>query len=307
MQPIFGLIQLLTIGFILYLIVLIVYTMWGLTHPYRQTYASAMSKHYPGDPSELDEPLEYEEREVSGSKGKLYTWIVKGKNPDGPVIVMTHGWGSSRLGGLKRLPPIAEIASQVILWDLPGHGDSTSNTRLGTSEHHDLLSVIESCVDTDDAPLFLFGWSMGAGVSLAGARQWGDRIKPRGIICESPYVDAVTPARNVIRLRGIPYRLNIRPAIGLLGIFFGVGPKWKGFARDSIASKITPPILIIHGDHDPVCPLEDAQQIAKSAPDATLIIIKDAGHNNLWTDPIFREQSREAIVSFVDQVSDPNT
>lgn len=297
MHPLIGLAQLLGVGLVLYLIALIVYTAWGLTHPHRQTYASALARNLPGDPSELDTPIPFEEHTVAGTRGDLALWSLVGKNPNGVVVVMTHGWGSSRQGGLKRLGPIIENASRVIIWDLPGHGDSDGITHLGSTECADLACVLEYC--QSESPIVLYGWSMGAGVSLAFAQRFPGEHRIIGIICESPYVLSLTPARNVIRLRGVPHRLNLMPSMMLLGTRFGVGPFWRGFARDDIAKGIDIPILILHGDHDPVCPMDDAEQIALAAPRSELVQIEGGGHNNLWTDEVFCTQMGKAIKPFV--------
>lgn len=299
MHPLIGLAQLLGIGFGLYLISLIIYTMWGLARPHRQTYASAVFRILPGDPGELDVPIEFEEHTVKGINGDLQLWVLKANNPQGPCVIMIHGWGSSRQGGLKRLEPIIEHASQIIIWDLPGHGDSIGNTYLGSTEHDDLARIVESL--DPGLPVVLYGWSMGAGIALAYAHEHADDHPVVSIICESPYVDAITPARNVVRLRGVPHRLNLKPAMLMLGTIFGVGPTWRGFARDEIAKEIDIPILILHGELDPVSPIEDAQKIASAAPNAELINIADGGHNNLWTDGIYRQQMCDAIGSFLNQ------
>ncbi len=307
MHPLIGLIQLLGIGFGLYLAALILYTMWGLTHPRRQTYASAIGRNLPGDPGELDEPIPFEERIVPGNQADqtnqadLHLWVLQGKNPKGPRIVMTHGWGSSRIGGLKRLAPFIEHASQIILWDLPGHGDSAGKVRLGATEHADLARILASL--EDGTPTILYGWSMGAGVSLALVNAFGDQYPIIGLICESPYIHPATPARNVIRLRGIPYRLNLTPAIWLLGICFGLGRSWRGFARDELARSIKRPILILHGDADPVCPIDDARRISSCAPNAKLVPIIGGGHNNLWTDEVYAHQMSQAIELFLAECS----
>jgi len=297
MPPVIGLIQLLAIGFGLYLLTLILYTMRGLTRPHRQTYASAVARSLPGDPSELDTPIEYESCTIKGAQDELEFWMLKGNNPDGPTLVMTHGWGSSRQGGLKRLEPFIDRCSQIVIWDLPGHGDSGGHTRLGAHEHQDLTRVLHSIPGNQS--LVLFGWSMGAGVSLACADQYTGDHTISAVICESPYSIAITPARNVIRLRGVPHRLNLKPAIALLGIRFGIGASWGGFDRTEIASRNEQPILILHGVEDPVSPIADGRSIAQIAPNATLVEIEDAGHNNLWTDEVFRTQTIDEIERFM--------
>ena len=298
-----GLIQLLAIGFACYALALIVYTMWSLSHPHRQTYASAISRSLAGDPSELDVPISFEEGTIQGSRGELCLWIIQGTNPKGPSVLMTHGWGSSRQGGLKRLAPFIANASQIVLWDLPGHGDSTGITHLGADEHHDLMRVYESTRPVDDLPTILFGWSMGAGVGLAFADAYGDSFPIAGIICESPYIAPITPARNVIALRGVPHRLNLRPTMWALGILFGVGPRWRGFARDERVKSLDLPILILHGQRDPVSPIDDGEQLAQSCPTAKLATIEGGGHNNLWTDPLHAAQMCDAIVGFMNSLN----
>jgi uncharacterized protein len=302
MHPLIGLAQLLFIGFGLYLVTLIIYTMWGLTHPHRQTYASALAKNLPGDPSELSPPIEFQEQRINGTRGDLHIWIIQGKAPDGPRVVFTHGWGSSRQGGLKRLEPFLKHASQIVLWDLPGHGDSDGIARLGSSEHEDLQRVLETTLDpcsTSEQSTVLYGWSMGSGVSLRAAADWGEDAQLIAVICESPYINPITPARNVIRLRGIPHRLNLKPTIWGLGLRFGLGVNWRGFARDQIAASLDVPILVLHGTDDPVCPTEDAQRVADSASNGQLQLIEGAGHNNLWTDDEYSEQMNRAIESFL--------
>lgn len=296
MHPLIGLIQLLSIGFGIYLVSLIIYTMWGLTHPYRRSYAWAIHRNSPGDPSELEVPLDFEERTIIGSNGSISLWVIEGAEPNGPRVIMSHGWGSGKLGALKRIEPILKHSSQIIVWDLPGHGDSAGISNLGASEHQELARVLNEL--DDDRPTILYGWSMGSGVSLACANQSSD-LKIAGVICESPYIDPFTPARNVLRLRGIPYRLNLKPAIWLLGILFGLGPNWRGFDRLELAQSLKVPLLIVHGDQDPVCPIDDAQRIAQSARQAQCVTIAQGGHNNLWTDPVYREEITEAINDFL--------
>ncbi len=306
MPPLIGLAQLLGVGLALYLLALIAHTMWGLTHPHRQTYASAIARNLAGDPRELDEPLSFEERTVTGSRHPLRVWDIPGRDPRGPTVLMTHGWGSSRQGALKRIQPVAANAARVIVWDLPGHGDSGGVTRLGADEHLDALRVLAELVEPGTA-LVLFGWSMGAGISLALADAIGGRRPILGVVCEAPYALPQTPARNVIRLKGIPFRFNLRPAIALLGIVFGVGPRWRGFDRARIAARIGVPVLVIHGGDDPVCPAADAERIASAAPRGRRVAIEGGGHNNLWVEPDYRRRMREAVGAFMRSSSRPSS
>ncbi len=293
-----GLLQLLSIGALGAWIVAVLYTAWSLLHPPRRTYAWAIHRGVAGDPSELDEPLAFEVLSVESSSRTLHAWNIQGLNTEGPRFVLVHGWGSSSIGALKRIPHLAHHASEIITIDLPGHGESTGTSQMGANEHRDLDALLSSL--DDSRPTIVYGWSMGAGIALRFARDYKDQHDIRAVIAESPYIHAQTPARNVINLRGLPTKLNLKPAIMLMGMLKGVGPRWTGFARDQIAKDLQVPLLLIHGTDDPVCPLDDSQRIQAAAPSATLVEIPSAGHNNIWTNPDFTQTAAEAIIRFVE-------
>lgn len=292
-----GLLQILLVGLLVYWLWLVLYSVIALTRPPRRTYAWALAKNIPGDPSECDQPCAFETFVLKTQSAEIECWRVKGQCPHGPVVVMTHGWGSSKQGGLKRLAGVLAGASEVILWDLPGHGESAGACRLGTSEHQELCALIEHV--GHDQEIVLFGWSMGAGICLRAASELSDRARILCVICEAPYIHAITPARNVIGLRGFPTRFNLPAAFVYLGIRFGLGPSWKGFARDEIAAQLSVPVVVLHGQQDPVCPSSDGERIAQAASQGRCELIADAGHNNLWSDPRFREQSSQVVLGSI--------
>src|SRR5438105_2541012 len=95
-----------------------------LTHPARRTYASAVARGKPGDPSELGAALEFSAWGLKTGGLELPVWDIRGEREDGPVVVLTHGWGDSRIGALARLGAVAATASRVVAWDMRGHGEA---------------------------------------------------------------------------------------------------------------------------------------------------------------------------------------
>ena len=287
-----GLIYLLAIGFVVALCSAIAYVMYALTHPPRRTYASALARGRPGDPSELPTPRSYETWELSSGGLELPVWEIEGDDPSGPVAVMTSGWGDSRIGALVRLEALAPACSKVIAWEMPGHGEAPGSCSLGTREPGHLIALLDRL---NEPRVVLYGWSLGGGVSLVAASE----REVEGVICEAPYSLAPTPARNVMRYHHLPYRLNLPPAFWLLGTKFGVGPSWRNFDRAQWASKVSAPVLVIHGDMDEICPIEDGRAIADSAPNGELFVVEGGHHNDLWTDEAFREQCTDAVRGFI--------
>lgn len=305
-----GLSAILGLGLGAYVTATVGRTMHVLMHPPRRTYASAVSRARPGDPSEIPPPagpLEFE-RWTFRSRGRdLPAWDVRGARPRGPVVVMSHGWGDSRLGGLSRVGHVARLASRVVMWDMPGHGEAPGVCSLGTREVEDLLALIAH-VREPNVEMILHGWSLGAGVSIAAAaRGVGERTaRIAGVIAESPYRHAPTPARNVLRERRLPHGWNVTAAFWLLGLDLGIGPRWKGrggFDRANLAARLTCPLLVLHGDQDAVSPIEDGEAIARQARDGTIARIEGGGHVGLWSDPEHGPRCAASVGAFIERVS----
>jgi len=315
-----GLFILLGVGLLAGWAMLVVYTAWILTHPTRRGYGHAVARGLPGDPSELVLPgaargLKYSEWTFRSRGRELPVWDVEGLAPDGPVIVVTHGWGDSRVLMLPRLAGLATPASRVVLWDLPRHGDAPGGGfTLGAHEHEDLLAILEQMTgmamkDEPGGPIMLYGASLGAGSSIVAAAILAGRggWSPAAVIAEAPYRIPPVPARNVLRLRGLPYRSNLLPAMGVLGLRFGYGLSWAlsestgGFDRALHAARLprSIPLLLLHGSEDPVCPVQDSRAIDAAAPASRLIIVQGASHNNLWSDEAFAPVCSRAVREFL--------
>ncbi|GJQ28512.1 MAG: hypothetical protein HBSAPP03_03960 [Phycisphaerae bacterium] len=308
-----GFILLLTIGLLVFLAALTGYTAWVLTHPPRRTYASALAKGKPGDPGELPPgprgPRTWSAWMLAWRGLQLPVWDLAGDDPSGPVFVLSHGWGDSRIGGLTRAAYLLPLASRVILWDMPGHGEAPGVCTLGTREPEALRALIErvGCA----APIVLYGWSLGAGVSIACAAMPDGPppgLLPRigGVVAEAPYRLAATPARNVLESWALPWRINLPLALGLLGMRFGVGWTWRGFDRLEHAGRLRVPLLVLHGVEDAISPVQDGRDLVRAAALGRMVELP-AGHHGIWTDPATAETAAAAARGFVATMADART
>jgi len=306
-----GLLTLLLQGLALCVIAGVGYTVYALTHPPRRTYAHAVARGRPGHPDELPrlpsgQPRPFEQWSFKSRGLELPVWDITGdlnandapldaSLEDRPILVMTHGWGDSRVGALTRAVPLLPICSRIIMWDLPGHGEAKGRCSMGTREPDDLLALLQQLALTNHR-VVLFGWSLGAGVSIVAATRFVGTVA--GVIAEAPYRVSQTPARNVLKIRELPYRWNVPPAFWLIGMDVGVGPRWSGFDRADHAGRLKCPLLVIHGRDDRVCPIEDGRAIARAGP-GTLVEIADAGHHGLWTEPASSAVCTSAVRDFL--------
>lgn len=305
-----GLLLLLFVGLLLLWATTVAWTAWLLTHPPRRTIAWAISRGAPPDPSHLPTPRRFSEWTFRTRGLDLPVWDVHGDDPAGPVVVMTYGWSDSRIGALRRMEAIAPLASRIIVWEQEGHGDPhdvRGICRLGTREPDDLCALLEH-IDDGGRGVVLFGWSLGAGASIvAAAQEGGDdgvrgRERVRAVIAEAPYRLAPTPARNVLRLRGMPWRTTLMPAMLLIGLAQRTSPNWglsPAFDRAAHAARLACPLLVLHGTDDEVCPVEDGRTIAAAAAHGRIVEIEGGRHNSLWTDEGHRAKAEKSVREFV--------
>ncbi len=292
-----NLLILLAIGFLLAVCGAIVYTAWAMTHPRRRTYASAVAKGLAGDPGELSPPIAFETWSVQSRAHELPAWDMRGEDEDGPVVVMVHGWDDSRIGSLVRVGACSPCCSRIVAIDLPGHGESPGICSLGVREPADISALLDA-METQHS-IVLFGWSLGAGLAIEFAAH-DDRIA--GVIAEAPYRLAPTPARNVMRAQRLPYRLNLLPTFWLLNLAFNRRLVRARFDRAVHAAELGCPLLVLHGEHDEISPLEDGQEIAAAAPDGQLAVIENGDHNGLWTEDGPREQCERVVRKFLTEI-----
>lgn len=305
-----GLSSLLALGLIIAWLVIVLRTWWGLVRPPRRTYGSAVSAGRPGTPDELAPgplgPRIFESWTFRACGVDLPAWDIEGEDPGGPTWVLCHGWGDSRIGGLTRVPAVAPLASRVIVWDMPGHGDAPGWSSLGAREPDALRAVLERL--GPQKRVVLFGWSMGAGVAIAAAARLAAEASPAGgpdtrhaaivgIVAEAPYRFAPTPARGMLRTLGLPARGVLGPALALAGSHNGMGISWRGFDRAVLSRSVPCPLLVIHGDADAICPLQDGRDIAAAAG-GEFVAIANTGHYGVWTQEPAAGVAQEALAAW---------
>jgi hypothetical protein len=293
-----GLALVLALGLALLYVWITAQTWYGLSHPPRRTYASAVSKGTPGDPSEmLGGARAYKSWAFQSDGLWLPVWEIPGDLPDGPVIILSHGWGSSRIGALSRVPALLPLSSCIIAWDMRGQGDAPGTCTLGARETRDLRLLCGEVPGS--APLVLMGWSLGAGVSIAAA---ADVTRVAGVIAEAPYRRVITPARSMLVSHGMPAGASLEAAIALLGVTSGAGARWNRpnlFDRAWHASQLSCPLLVLHGDNDVISPPEDGREIAAAARESKFVSIPGAGHQSLWTTPDSASLCVDAVREFI--------
>lgn len=211
----------------------------------------------------------------------LVLWVAKPK-PDKPVILYFHG----NAGNLaNRAPRFAEFEKRgfgVVAMAYRGSSGSTGKPSQ-KAILMDAINVYKALPDlVGDAPVILYGESLGTGVAVLTADS--PELKgtpPAAIVLESPYTSLTDVTRHVYPV--------------LTPLLFIMKNKWRSIRH---IGALDIPLLVLHGTDDPLIPIEMGRKLFDTSParDKTFFAVQGAGHNNVW-----QPDAKEALYAFLDR------
>ncbi len=229
----------------------------------------------PHTPHDLGLPEE--EVWLDGRNGtRLHAWWVPVGHP-APAVVVLHGWGGNASLMLPIGPHIHRAGFHALFLDARNHG---------LSEHDDFSSMprfaedLEVAVDwlhqrDDVTGIGVVGHSVGAGAAILAASRGLD-------------VDAVVAVSSfahpgeLMRSQGPLARLP-RPVRWwvLHSLERMIGFRFDDIAPRNRIGQVQTPLLLVHGDADPVVPVADAYDLADRMNERRLLIVPGGAHSDL--------------------------
>ena len=226
---------------------------------------------------------------------------------DGPTVVLVHGWGLH--GGVWRdLAARLARSFRVLVPDLPGHGRSR-----GVHTGASLSGLAGDLSQRLTEPAVWIGWSLGAFVALAAARNRPQAVSRLVLVGATPkfvqapdWPCAMPPAALAQFARDLEsdYRGTLAR---FLSLQMGADETAQATVRElrtmlmehgepdpaalrsglqwlantdlrADLSAIAAPTLVLHGSHDRLVPPAAAKFLAERLPAARLTLIPSAGH-----------------------------
>ncbi|MFD7599710.1 alpha/beta fold hydrolase [Streptomyces mirabilis] len=223
-----------------------------------------------------------------------------------PPLILGPSLGTSRAVWEPQLPSLGG-RFQVLRFDLPGHGGSTSaalpQPEPGRTTVGHLAALVLSLADHHGWDRFHYaGISLGGAIGAHLAARHPGRITSLALVCSSAHFGAAQPwneRAGLVRLRGTAPLLETSPSrwfatadgaetpFGrrLLGNLADADPIGYAACCDALASYdlrhelavISAPTLVVGGTLDTATPLEHAKELARGIPHAVLKTIA-CGH-----------------------------
>lgn len=258
----------------------------------------------PGLPLTNDPPsnyhLKYESFRVPSFDGTpIAGWWVPSGNDRKPVILFTHGLGTSKADYTINADFAHQRGYSCALIDLRGHGESGKKCiTLGANESRDIRAVMQWLREKHEVKGFiLWGVSLGAASSLLAA---ADEPDVDGVILEACYESMRGTADRHRRLYfpWIPKYPFIPLTLGWFRLRTGVDPDQVDLIGAASRLKRGRMLLIV-GEKDLRAPAETAALLQKaSAIPAQMWVMPGIDHDHLGGHPLYEQK----IENFLNQL-----
>lgn len=268
-----------------------------------------------------------EQRTVQGG-GDITLHVDETGNADGDPILFIHGYTQSRLAWDKQMESDLADDFRLVAMDDRGHGlsekprDAYGDSTLWADDVH---GVIES-LDLDNP--VLSGWSYGgliiadyldkygtkeiSGINLVGAITKFGTEDAMAVIGEDftslvAGFETTDSEESIEALRTFIKRCSYdEPSPQDLHYFLGFNAVVPPYVRTGLHSRtvthddllpdIDVPVLITHGEEDPMALPAAAEEHAEAIPEARTSFYSETGHNTFWEAPErFNRELREFV------------
>ncbi|HID09158.1 TPA: alpha/beta hydrolase [Candidatus Micrarchaeota archaeon] len=224
-------------------------------------------------------------------------------DPDRPRVMLIHGWGVTKEYWYPQYP-LSE-AFYLVIPDLRGYGDSEATPPFKFGRM--VVDLLDPARKEDVR--FIVGHSMGGALAQQLAANFPDRFE--GVVLAATFARFGGPFPAKFFERAVPLigKIDLRSfARFVSGLAYNVDKRTRLFfyrlyvkARKEVLLEnakeilqydgtwnlpsIEAPVLIVHGDHDPVLPPNHADYLADHIGDAHVVIVREAGHEVNFNDP----------------------
>lgn len=263
-------------------------------------------------PHPEDAGLEATDVEVATTVGPAPAWLITPRNQSSTSwAIHVHGLGGTRAGMLRGVPAASEagLTSLVVTYRNDGEGPAvgTGRSELGAAEADDVRAAVRFARENGAETVVLFGWSMGAAITLQLAADPELRGLIAGLVLESPVLDWVSTITANCARAGLPAWTG---ALAVPWLDFSVLARVSGLANPvglrrfdwiARADELTVPTLILHGSLDTSSPFELSTRLRDLRPEVVDLEVFDADHTMCWNSD--RERWDAVVVSWLARLS----
>ena len=179
------------------------------------------------------------------------------------VVFFLHGNGGSLSSWFVNPEYYRRVNFDLFMLDYRGYGKSTGRIQSEEQLRADVRAAWATVsAQYADRKVVIYGRSLGSGLAAGLAAEMSANRPPDLTVLVSPY-------RSMAALAGEHYS------------WIPEGVLRYPLHTDRVIARVRGPILLIHGARDPLIPPGHSEALKALAPQATLLRVPGAGHNDL--------------------------
>jgi hypothetical protein len=237
--------------------------------------------------------LKYEDVYFNAGDGtRLHGWFLPAEGKALGTILFLHGNAENISTHIMSVRWLPERGFNVFLLDYRGYGASTGKPTLAGVQY-DVESALKMLVarpGVDAGRIVVFGQSLGGAIAVHRVAHTAYRANIRALVVESAFSG---------------YRRITREKLGDFWLTWPLQYPLSWTVSDEYnpaeaVADISPiPLLIIHGDRDPIVPLHHGQRLFKLAREPKqLWIVEGGGHIQAFQ----RQSYRDRFVAYLTEI-----
>lgn len=232
----------------------------------------------------------------AGPYGKVSAWTfqknVKGVSHRKTHLVFFHGNAQNITSHFAALYWILDEGYSYTIFDYPGYGLSEGEASQKSTTETGRFVIDEIRRQNPDDKILVFGQSLGGNIAIYTAATYPEREKICGVVVDSTFLSYKTVARRALSRSWLTWLFQ--PLAYVL-----VSDSYS--AKQTI-QKISPtPLLIYHGQNDPVVDYVNGTDLYEAASEPKqLIPIKSYNHLESFFGPE-KEQHKRTLLKFIEK------
>lgn len=242
--------------------------------------------------------LEFREWSVPGEPA-LEAWEMAGRNPDGPLLLLAHGWGANASVVLPLARAVVEEASRIVAWDVRGHGRSDEASVVSLRQFRDDALRVARAVaarweegGVSARPMIMAGHSMGGAAAILAADQGAPLA---GIVLVATPCDVLATVARYLNEKGLPGHLLVPLSRPFFRLHIGLPERELSPAR--ALPRLRLPVLVVQAGDDTRVPPSEGRRLAELAG-TEMTLVPGAGHTDILEHPETAAALRSFLAEF---------
>ena len=213
-----------------------------------------------------------------------------------PIVLFFPGNAGNRSDRGVQFDVIGSLNAHVLLVDYRGYGDNSGKPSEANfaKDARSIWNYLTQELDVRPQQVVIYGESLGGGVATRLASELcHEGIEPGGLIIQSTFSSLVAVAQ--VHFPVVPVSLLLVDR----------------YPSDQRITKVTCPILQIHGEQDTIVPFSIGQKLFEAAPAKSSqgiakqqIVMPHTDHNDVYSESTDHEKLINGLKGFLDGVDD---